>query len=464
MTGSRFSFDLNKPLGIVLLVMTLIIAFAIQYKIFDFRSRAQYVPANLVIDASVSFPNLITPDFMLAFAQGGEEKRNMLAPAGNLISDLKPKAIRIDHVYDYFVVINRVDNKLTYDFSQLDEVIKTITDTGAVPVLSLGYMPLVFSEDGTVTGKPRNWQEWQDLIKNTVEHLSGKDGLNINGIYYEVWNEPDLEQFGHWKTYGEKNYIDLYRHTLEGAKPAKNVNNFFIGGPATAKYYKAWTEALIKSGLRVDFFSWHSYGFDPEETVSGIQSFKSLISGNPEYHQAQILITESGFSSSKDERYNTGFAAAYSGALFRKLLDNPPKHIFTFELTDGPDGGNDGWGLLSHESKGLTPKPRYNLFKFLGNFPGQRLGVDGEGTFVTCTAVRSENQIRILITNYRYDQENTENTPVRITGLENGTYQIRKTYLNNQTQEEFVTVSDNNASFSVIMPDKSVLYITITKQ
>src|SRR3972149_1571123 len=52
---------------------------------------------------------------------------------------------------------------------------------------------------------------WQNLAQKTVEHVSGKAGLNLSNVYYEVWNEPDL--FGGYKVYGGKNYLDLYSHS-----------------------------------------------------------------------------------------------------------------------------------------------------------------------------------------------------------------------------------------------------------
>ena len=38
----------------------------------------------------------------------------------------------------------------------------------------------------------------------TIEHYSGKGERNMSGIYYEVWNEPDLAQFGSWNWEGTK--------------------------------------------------------------------------------------------------------------------------------------------------------------------------------------------------------------------------------------------------------------------
>ena len=206
----------------------IVITAVMQFGNFDLRTRATSVPANITVDASAPLPDTVSGEFMRAFAQGGEEKLNMLAPAVSKIAALKPKVIRIDHVYDFFVTADRSGGTLSYDFSRLDGVVRSILDTGAVPMLSLGYMPGELSDDGTVTGKPRNWQEWTDLVRQTVGRYSGKGGLNVAGIYYEVWNEPDLETFGKWNIHRGKDYKSLYLYSSLGAQKATNVNRFFF--------------------------------------------------------------------------------------------------------------------------------------------------------------------------------------------------------------------------------------------
>ena len=66
----------------------------------------------------------------------------------------------------------------------------------------------------------------------TIEHYSGKGGKNLSGVYYyEVWNEPDLAQFGSWKM-GGKNYLTLYHYgRVRREQSGTGVNQFYLGGP-----------------------------------------------------------------------------------------------------------------------------------------------------------------------------------------------------------------------------------------
>src|SRR4030042_2787442 len=123
-------------------------------------------------------------------------------------------------------------------------------------MFALSYMPPVISS-GDIVSAPRDWNEWSLVVQRTIEHYSGN--MNVPEIAYEVWNEPDL--FGQWKTYGEKNYLDLYRFAASGAGRAKVKQNFKLGGPATTAPYTAWTKNFLafvsQNNLRLDFFSWH---------------------------------------------------------------------------------------------------------------------------------------------------------------------------------------------------------------
>ena len=96
-------------------------------------SRASGTPANIVIDASSRLEPIKT-DFYHAFAQGGEENNDMIASVIGDVRALKPKYIRIDHLYDYYTVVSRNGDNLSFDWTRLDAYIDSISATGAKPV------------------------------------------------------------------------------------------------------------------------------------------------------------------------------------------------------------------------------------------------------------------------------------------------------------------------------------------
>jgi len=429
-----------------------------------FISRATGTPARIVVDTQTVIGTVKT-DFYHAFSQGGEEATDMLSPVTNEVKALKPKLIRIDHIYDHYDVVRREGGNLTFHFEKLDISINTILSTGAKPVLSLSFMPPAIARGSTIINVPERWDEWAYVVQKTIEHYSGRNEKNISGVYYEVWNEPDLEQFGKWQLSGEKNYLTLYRYAAQGAANAKNVNAFLLGGPATSGLSKQWIIALVKSGYRVNFLSWHSYLQSPTRFDEDQRNLISWILPYPHLTLIPKMITEFGFTGEKDLRYGSFYAAAYTAATIRQLIAGGPTYLFSFQLKDGPgqQEGN-GWGLITHEDNGKRLKPRYFLYLFLDLMAGSRLQFSGEGTWVTGFATTNGPTTRILLVNFDQNGNHTENVPVSFTGLSPGTYTYRERLLlgRNVTFKEIVT--STTLSKQVYMPAQSVAILELTRQ
>lgn len=451
-------------ISLVALLIFLPFLLLAMYQAVSLISRAVGKPATITVDTkTVTEP--IRTDFLHAFAQGGEEATDMLAPIVSEVRNLKPKLIRLDHIYDSYDVVRRSGSSLTFDFTRLDRAVDTIVSTGAKPVLSLSYMPRVIAKDSTITNPPNNWEEWALVIQRTVEHFSGKSGKNISGVYYEVWNEPDLEQFGRWKLAGEKNYLTLYRFAARGASNARNVNAFSLGGPATTGLYKNWIEALVTSGNRLDFLSWHSYLADPKQYDIDQRNLISWLLGYPRYTLIPKLITEFSFSGKKDRRYQTTYAAAYTAAVFRQLVSGGPTYLFSFQLKDGPgQEGGDGWGLVAHESNGKKLKPRYFVYTFLDAMAGNRVLLTGEGTWVTGFATKNGNTYRVMLVNFDRGGYHTETVPVTFTNLDPGSYTYRERFLFGRNVVSKETISTASFTRHVSMPAQSLAILELTKQ
>jgi len=389
------------------------------------RSRASGTKAAITVNTAET-AGTVSMDFMRCLAQGGEEANDMIAPVFDQTKALAPRFIRIDHIYDHYDVVGKNGAELTFNWSKLDQFVDTISKLGATPILSLSYMPSDIAKDGVIINAPNDWGEWATVVQKTVEHYSGRGEKNMKGVYYEVWNEPDLAQFGAWKQSGEKNYFTLYRYAAQGAQSARNVNQFFIGGPATTGMYATWMINLARSGMRVDFYSWHTYQKDPnrysldqKNLVNALLPINAL--GKP------MIISEFSFDGGKNILYSKNYAAAHTIAVARELIAAGPMAACSFEIKDGPNDENDaGWGLIRNESRGKTTKPRYAVFSFINKMNGTRLSLVGEGTWVGGFAVKSSQTYRILL--YNFDQFNSsaeEFVPLTITNLPAGSYTIK---------------------------------------
>jgi hypothetical protein len=427
-------------------------------------TRASGTPANIVVNTKLILEPLGL-DFYHAFAQGGEESTDMIKPVISEIRALKPKLIRLDHLYDHYDVVGKSGDQLTFNWSRLDEAVGSITATGAKPLLALSYMPSSIAKDGNIIGPPNNWDDWAQVVQKTIEHYSGKSGKNMSGIYYEVWNEPDLAQFGGWKYGGDKSYITLYQHASTGARRAQNVNTFYLGGPATTGLYKSWILALVNSGNRLDFISWHTYQRDPLKYDQDQQDIISWLLPYPNYTLIQKLITEFGFTGDKSTGYGSMYGAAHTAAVIRQLISGGPTYAFSFQPKDGPrqQSGN-GWGLVTHEDNGKKPKPRYFVYSFIDAMAGKRVSLAGEGTWVTGFASTRDNVLRVLLVNFDTGGTHTEAVPITFGNLDPGTYKYRQHFFLGQDVTLTETVGQDTLQKKILMPASSIVMLELTKQ
>lgn len=417
---------LKNILFLIIIIISVPVSIYLLSQKTSFFQKASGQPANLVIDAS----NMIggKSESWRNLAQGGEERGRQLLSVIDKVRVLRPNYIRIDHIFDY------------YTEAELDEVVKDIVSTGAKPFIALSYMPPAMSKSGDVTDLPNDWGAWENLIQKTVERISGRSGLNINNVYYEVWNEPDL--FGKFKTSGSKNYLELYSHTVRGATRAGNVNSFKIGGPAITGFYENWLSRLVSfttdNNLRLDFLSWHRYSKDLADYEEDLN--------NALHYNEELVITELGPNSENDKVYDGNFSALHMIAT-TALMEGKIDKIFNFEIKDGvgPEKNWGRWGMLTHEKWG-TPeiKPRYRAMQFLNNLiGGGNLQLDGQGSWVKAIAKRDNNKIKILIVNYDNYGKHTEAVPLKVTNLPSNNFTLKRIDFNGTTSSVPMIVENN---------------------
>lgn len=437
---------------VALLIFMPLLLFGTQ-QIIELVSKAAGTPANIVVNTKLTQETL-NLDFYHAFAQGGVEPSNMLQPVKNQIAGLKPQYIRLDHIYDGYDVVGRSGDQLTFNWTKLDDIVNTILATGAKPLLALSYMPSAIAQGGSIINPPDDWNKWSLVVQKTIEHFSGRSGKNLRNVYYEVWNEPDLAQFGGWKYSGtQKNYITLYQYASAGARSAQNVNSFRLCGPATSGLYQSWIIALAGSGSRVDCFSWHSYQADPAQYLQDQENLSTWLNPWPNYvlpATTPRLITEFGFTGDKSALYGYSYAAAHAAAVIRQLLSNGVTYAFSFELKDGPDDKNDtpdkGWGLISHENNGTQPKTRYYVYSFIDAMAGTRIKLTGEGSCVTGFASTRDNVFRILLVNFGPGCNGSQTVPITFSNLDPGTYKYRQHFFQGQDVTLTQTIAPPSAS------------------
>lgn len=454
--------------GFFLIALTMIVLIGVSQLdvIREFFSSASGEPANIIVDTQAVLGPMPRPWRNLA--QGGEAFDWRLQPLAGQVKVLKPRYIRLDHIYDFYDIVQGSPGNLTFNFSKFDVILDDIAATGAKPYIALSYMPPAIAE-GDIVSKPVRWEDWQLTVQKTIEHVSGTRGTS--DVYYEVWNEPDL--FGGWKYYGDKNYLTLYSYAARGAQNARGVKQFRIGGPAITALYKNWFDAMAKfttkNNIRWDFFSWHRYNLDINQYRKDMTEVRSWLSTYPQLEPTlELHLTEWGHDSNNHAGYDGNFGAAHTvaGAIeMSGIID----HAFTFEIQDGKDPAGQEywgrWGLFTASDKGNKAKPRYSALRMLDSIADQRLELLGKGTWVKALAARDENgNTEVILANYDSRSRNAETVPITFQNIEPGSYTVNIQYLGGRQQSQPVATDAAVLQTWVQMQANSVAFVELVKQ
>lgn len=449
---------------ILSILILLFIAFSLPFQAELVKTARKFITQALGKNAQIEIDPQdetgILPFSWQAFGQGGEENSpQTLSSAVSKMKTLSPKLVRVDHVFDYYTDLQFNENRLIADFTKLDSLINDILSMGAKPFISISYMHPGLSS-GDVVSTPASWENWQSLVRQLVEHLSGKGNRNIPGVYYEVWNEPDL--FG---KYSADSYFTLYANTMAGISSARNVNNFKVGGPAITHLNKGWINKFLslvnQQNTRLDFLSWHRYSEDPEVFFNDLSNAQNLLSQYPALATAGRLITEWGSDSENSPNHDANFDAAHTVAVLRRIIDKGD-WFFTFEIKDGKSPEDKEywgrWGILTWEGK---EKPRFNALRLLKNLDGQtRISLSGEGTWVGGIATKNQDHINILLYNYDQFGNHAEATPIKIKNLADGEWAIKWEGIGIISGNTTVQTVNGELALEMFLPTHSVVLIT----
>lgn len=451
-----------RLIGSLFLLLALPVGVVLVQSAVKYFSKASGIPANLVVDMSTSYGQ--GTDTWRNLAQGGESNGRMIQPVIPQVKSLRPEYIRIDHVYDFY-------NPISDNFQKLDQVISDITATGARPFISLSYLPPNLAPNGDIVGTPTNWSDWENLVQRTVEHVSGRSGLGISDVYYEVWNEPDL--FGGYKVYGSKNYLDLYLHSVTGATRANNTLPFKFGGPATTGYYDNWMKGLLdfvsQNNLRLDFISWHRYTKKLDDYLSDVSKARGILANYPNLGTKETIISETGPNSENDPVYDGTFGAIHQIAS-SVVLQNEVTRTFAFEIIDGPSSDKKlwgRWGIFTNEKFGVPEaKPRANAITFLNKMIGGfKLNVFGQGSWVKSLSKKFDSgNTNILVVNYDPNSSHEEVVPIKLVNLSSGNFVFKRIdFLGSSLSQEVATNSAEWSTEQYFKPNSAAIFEVVYK-
>ncbi len=391
-----------------------------------------------------------TNKFWKSLAQGGEDNKPMLTPVLGQLQTYRPEYIRLDHIFDHYQTVsyNSKTKQIKLHWLLLDQAVDEILSVGATPVLALSYYPSSLTIDGQTTSSLKNPADWQYLVNQTIKHFSGKRG--IDNVIYEVWNEPNL--FGKFTIGGKKDYRLLYDQTIKALPDGPQIKPFMIGGPSISYAdYKGISRFLAyvkKNNLRLDFVSFHIYQDSSKKTAYEITKVKRIIA---KYKMnLPVYITEWGINGDLDPRYDDLYGYNHAIKVITGLDDimGLKDKLFAFEIVDGrpPPKYKSGlwgrWGLFTHPSTSLRPKPRWRAFEKLNNLPWNLSFTPNTDWPIKALVNFNQNKTKtaIILTNH---SQKTIYAKLHLRFMPNGLWRLVDLYTSQKIEK--VKVINNNS-------------------
>lgn len=185
----------------------------------------------------------------------------------------------------------------SYDFVLTDEYLNNIIAAGTQVFYRLGASIEHWIKKYN-TRKPADFDKWARICEHIIMHYNEgwADGFQMNIVYWEIWNEPDLDadDSQNKRCWGgtKAEFFELFRITATLLK--KRFPNLKIGGPSLA-WNRNWATDFIKycaeHSVPMDFFSWHRYATEPAQVVESCNFFRKLLDDNG-YEKAESINNE----------------------------------------------------------------------------------------------------------------------------------------------------------------------------
>jgi xylan 1,4-beta-xylosidase len=303
----------------------------------------------------------------------------------------------------------------SYDFTQSDYYLKTITDLGINIIFRLGYSA-EYKTAVRHNTPPPSFEKWAEIAAHIVRHYNDgwDNGQRADIKYWEIWNEPDGHGLVFWAASPESLY-QLYEITTRKLKDLDP--SLKLGGPAIAgsiPFLEGFLKYEHQHHVPVDFVSWHIYTQNPHEVAQRAREVHELMA-KYDFLGAQSVVDEWNYGPTQwnklfkdpaasrtyfDSSQNS-FGAAFDATVMTDLQD-APVDIATFF-----SGTTFMWGLFT--SSGAPQKAYYSFLAFQRMLETPQriaIGPPGGENFSALSGMSDDKKtIRVLITNLAGDKK-----------------------------------------------------------
>ncbi len=208
-----------------------------------------------------------------------------------------------------------VNDPANYDFFLTDLYLKSIMDAGTKVYYRLGSR-IEHWDKKYNTLPPKDFKKWAEICEHIIAHYTEgwADGFNWDIEYWEIWNEPEVEEGQDpitKNTWGGTNeeFFDFFEISAKHLK--KRFPHLKIGGPALC-WQHDWGREFVKTmserNVPLDFYSWHLYN-------SKIYKFKE------DSDTVRGYLDEFGYTETESHLNEWNFVLDWQERFIESLLD-----------------------------------------------------------------------------------------------------------------------------------------------
>lgn len=254
------------------------------------------------------------PDFFVDFTtRGGSplfKKFHMfnsgLVPVSEYLENLdalrriRPTSIRIDlflgdRRQEFGDVIDGTMEQPVFHFEKLDGLAELLIKEGIKPYWCWCYVPLPLQPPGgTFKDGPTDFRKFGEFMEELSRHYR-KAGLSLG--WQEVFNEADCFDNLYAGTFAD--YLQMYEYGAPALKRADE--QAAVGGPAEAfqepadsveENLRSFIRLVTEKKLPLDFFSFHSYGYENREYLERTAFVQKLLEEKGGFERTELHMNE----------------------------------------------------------------------------------------------------------------------------------------------------------------------------
>lgn len=319
----------------------------------------------------------------------------------------------------------------SYDFACTDESILVTLDAGTQTFFRLGQkIEHEIRKHGTLP--PKDFKKWAVICEHIIRHYNygWADGFHLNIEYWEIWNEPDLDEDDstNKRTWGgtKAEFFDLYEIA------AKHLKSTFpelkIGGPALA-WREDWAEDFLqemsKRNVPIDFFSWHIYSTQLQYFSERAKKVRRLLDSNG-YQNAESILNEWNYVKGWTDEFVYTIemihgikGAAFTMAVIAQSQQDPIDMLMYYDTR--PSAFCGAFDFYTYEPlKGYYPLYWYGMFYDMK--AEIKCSTKADDLYTLCGV--DENEKTLTILTYYTDDDDAKSKEVHVDFGKNGLYEI----------------------------------------